>query len=511
MTPFADAYVAGDAFARGCFAAPMDPTLPIEESEWAGSVLKATTAYSQSLGGTAQPFPGPVVVTGQQTGILGGPLYTVLKAITAVQLAQQLTAAWGKPVTPVFWLAGDDHDFDEVSSVTVCTQRNKPETLRWVPRSDVAGHPMYRVQLDETLDALIDEAATVTRGSEWREPVRAFLRESRADSNTLCQWTGTILARLFAGTPLLFFAPHLHEARVAAAGILAQDIEEPGASTALLIEAGERLAAHGYPIPMPRTPDQCSFFVEVDGRRLAVRFRDGMYERTDGARRSPAELRADLEANPGAFSPGAALRPVVQQALFPVAAYVAGPGEIAYWAQLRPLFQRFALPMPSVFPRARAVLLSEADRRDLARLGWQPDDLMQPQEELIATALAATSDSATLPLLRGYQKRASALFDEALSEMIDDPVAQDMLTRLSVRTERGFARAERTVLYADAAQVAAVRERVARLQHRLAPHRRPQERVYGSVSWLFDHGWEFIPRLMRQMTPAAGPVQEIAL
>jgi len=512
VSGIAQAYIEGDAFVRGLFEQPPVPLVNGAPTEWNRWIAEACREYAVELGVTRELPKGPVVITGQQTGLLGGPLYSILKAITTVQLTERLSRDSGQPCTPVFWLAGDDHDFEEVSSVTLLTKTDKPLTLTWEPQADITNRSMFRVPLDDSLDAIIEQAAHATRGSEWREPVMDFLKESRGRHDNLCDWTGAILARMFRDTPLVFFAPHLEPARYHAIPIIAREIEEPLASTRLLMESGEALAAKGYEIPLQKQADQCQFFYSVDGVRHAVRYRDGRFHLSNGESYTQDQLRRLLDDETGSFSAGAALRPIVQQQLFPTAAaYVAGPGEIAYWAQLKPLFQFHGLPMPSVFPRARAVVMSQKDRQNIDAFGWTPEDLLGPQADLLEHALTASAQSPSIPLLIEHRTRVTDALLVAIQDLEDEAVAREMLQRLALRTTQGFDRIERAMLHADQQQVEAIRERVARLQNRLAPHRKPQERVYGGVSWLFEHGWEFVPRLSKELKLDADGVQEIIL
>ena len=512
MSGLAKAYIDGDAFVRGLFEQPPEPRVNGAPTEWNRWIAEACRDYSGELGVTRELPKGPAVITGQQTGLLGGPLYTVLKAITTIELAERLSRESGQPCTPVFWLAGDDHDFEEVSSVTLLTKTNEPLTLSWQPQADITNRAMHRVPLDDGLDALIEQVAQVTRGSEWRESVLDFLKESRGRYDNLCDWTGAILARLFQDTPLVFFAPHLEPARYHAIPVLAREIEEPLASTRLLIEAGEALAAQGYEIPLQKQPDQCQFFYSFDGVRYPVRFRDGHFHIANGESYTPSQLRRKLDDEVGNFSAGAALRPIVQQALFPTAAYVAGPGEIAYWAQLKPLFQFHALPMPAVVPRMQAVVMSQKDRQVLDDLGWPYAHLHEPLQDLVEEALRGQASNPAVRELRRQQSQVTSALDEAVAAMEGaDARSREMMRRVAEKTAHGLERIERSMLHADKASLEAMRTRVARLQNRLAPHRKPQERVYGAASWLFEHGWELVPRLAAQLDLDARGVQEIVL
>ncbi|MBN2308569.1 MAG: bacillithiol biosynthesis cysteine-adding enzyme BshC, partial [Candidatus Hydrogenedentes bacterium] len=333
-----------------CFAKPLASLFesPPEARPWDAALVSALRAEQERLGSDAA-FAGDeaVVVTGQQPGLFTGPLYTVYKAVTAVRLARAVQSRTGAPCVPVFWIGGEDHDFEEVRTAHFLTKSGKPLSLTCTPSTPVEGLPIYRVPVEPSLHDTVERAAAECPGSEFRGEIASFLHDSLDAAESLADWTARLIARLFKGTGLIVFSPQLPAAREAAAPVLAREIAEPLAATRLLTEAGTRLEALGFPVQVAKAAHECCFFVEADGRRRKVVFDDGRYLLPeDGAAYTPAELLELLENAPARFSPNVALRCVVQQRLFPTAAYVAGPGELAYWAQLRPLFEHFAPALP---------------------------------------------------------------------------------------------------------------------------------------------------------------------
>lgn len=466
------------------------------------SLLTAINRYQAHLGASGALEPGDIlIVTGQQPGLFIGPLYTVYKAATAVRLAETLTQRLGRRCVPVFWIAGDDHDFEEARAACFLTKRHEPLALRYEPRESVDGLPLRRIALDEGIHTLIDRAAAETPGSELSAPIAEFLHETAAASDSLAEWTARLLARLFADTPLALFSPDLPEARVLAAPLFEREIRMPGETGALLNEAGARLEALGFRQQVAKGAEECSFFVEFDGRRRKTLYQDGRFVfPEEGASRAPDELLALLRDEPERFSPNVALRCVVQQRLLSPRAYVAGPGELAYWAQLKPVFERFGEPMPIVYPRARAVLLDTKLRRLMERYSLAPGDLAEPADVLLARALSAAEPLEAQRLLRAGAGAAVAALQELARDLEPhSAVAAEMTARLADRTRSEVARVETAVLRADTERVAAVEQQLRRLCNALAPWRKPQERVYTVCTFLFRHGWELGLRLCREL------------
>lgn len=516
MSDFAARYLAGDAALCEFFAHRPDDwaaaaaALPAWNEEMRVGLVRAQA----ELGLTREiPAGSLAVVTGQQPGLLTGPLYTIYKAITAIQLAARASAALGRPVVPIFWVAADDHDFEEVRTAHVLTRDHADLALRYEPTADVAGRAMFRVPLEPSLHALIDQAADAAPGSEFAAEVRAFLHESLDASTSFSGWFARLLARLFRDTPLLIFTTELPEARRAAAPLFAHEIGHPLETTRRVNAAGVVLGALGCPPQVVKAADECAFFLEVDQRRRKVLHRDGLFHLPEeGLSLDGAALLDRLAAAPETFSANVALRPIVQQALFPTLAYIGGPGELAYWAQFKGVFEHHALPMPIVRARAQAVLKTIKLNKLITRFGFTPDDLSAPREALHERALAAAVKSPALDAFRREQPRAAEVLKALLSATASaDKRAKPAADAAEAHLTQAIAHLERALLRMDKSQAETVQKQVDRLATALAPQRLPQERVYSIFSFLFEHGWDLVPRLSAALDAERPGLQEIEL
>lgn len=516
MSALADAYLAGEPAVLDFYAGP--PRAALDRAPrpgpWAEGLPEALRSYNERLGLTPR-FRGDeaVVVTGQQPGLFTGPLYTVYKAITAIQLARELETRHGTPVVPVFWLGSDDHDFEEARAVWALSRDHEPREYRYEPGQDVAGMPMYRVPAGPELHALVDGLAGAVPGSEFTEEIAAFLHASLEGAESFADWTARLLARLFRDTPLVLFAPHLQAAREAARPVMAAALADPDAPSRLLNETGAKLEALGYPAQVVKAGNECAFFLEMGGRRRKVLHDGGeFYLPEEDLRCTGDALREMLDTAPGRFSPNVALRCIVQQALFPAAAYVAGPGEIAYWAQLKPLFEHFGQPMPIVYPRARAVISNIKVNKLRAKLGLTLDEIDADPETLLTHALRQTVRHPALDAIdagRGPLLDAARALADALEAADAPPGGRPV--RLVSGIERELDKLERAIVRQDEARVEATRKQVQRVRATLAPLRKPQERVYTVFSFLFQQGWELIPRLSAAIDPEHFGLHEVEL
>jgi bacillithiol biosynthesis cysteine-adding enzyme BshC len=516
MSALVNAYLAGDPAVLEFYASP--PRAVFDRAprpgSWAEGLPEALRVYNERLGLTPR-FHGDeaVIVTGQQPGLFTGPLYTVYKAITAVQLARELETRHGTPVVPVFWLGADDHDFEEARAVWALSRDHEPREYRYEPARDVAGMPMYRVPAGPELHALVDDLAGAVPGSEFTGEITGFLHASLDEADSFADWTARLLARLFLDTPLVLFAPHLQAAREAARPVMAGALADPGLPSRLVNAEGARLEAMGHAAQVVKADSECAFFLEMGGRRRKVLFEAGeFYLPEEDQRLSPKALREMLESAPERFSPNVALRCIVQQALFPVAAYVAGPGEIAYWAQLKPLFEHFGRRMPIVYPRARAVISNIKVNKLCAKLGLMRDDLDADPETLVTRALRLAARS---PALDALERGSGPLLDaaRALMDALEAAGARagDRPRRLVSGLERELHALERAIVRQDEAKVEGVRNQVRRVCATLAPFRKPQERVYTVFSFVFQQGWGLTPRLSGAIDPEHFGMHEVEL
>jgi bacillithiol biosynthesis cysteine-adding enzyme BshC len=482
---------------------------PARSEPWDSHLTESLRRYQNEIGNTAT-FQGtePVIVTGQQPGLLTGPLYTIYKAVTAIKLADSLSRRHGTQYIPVFWDGSDDHDFEEASEAYILTKNHESMKLRYEPAADVASVPLFRVPLEPSLKDLIDRAADSAAGSEYRNEIQEFLHESLDASRSFAEWTCRILARLFRDTPLVVFSPHLPAARALAIPVLETCIAQPLQDTRLLNETGARLAALGYEIQVVKDEASCNFFLDVNGKRRKVLHEDGAFIVPEEALRySQDDLRALVRAAPERFSPNVALRCIMQQRLFPTAAYVAGPGEIAYWAQLKPVFDHFGETMPVVYPRARAVITDIKLNKLSRKLQLTVEDLYGDPESLLERSLAAGSAGEIVERFKMHR----AEIERTVENLDREMNVGGITSQLRDRIQKELDRFERSLLRVDEAELQTTTQQIRRLCTSLAPARRPQERYYNVFSFLFKQGWGLVERLVQDLDIESFEVNEVEL
>lgn len=495
-----------DALHRGVSPAP-----------WNSALVDDIRQFQTRIGGTAtlEGHEG-VFITGQQPGIFTGPMYTIYKAITAIQLARAARETTGQPFVPIYWVGGDDHDFAEISEVHLLGKGQTDIPISLSPTLDQPSASIFRLPVSDSLHDLAELVAAQAPGSEFTAEILSFLHESLDASANLSEWHARLMARLFRDTPLVFFTPDLVEARRAAIPIFEREILNPLESTRRLNDGGARLEAAGYGAQVVKGDDTCNFFVERRGMRCKVRFTENGFVLPDtGERFTQVEMLALLQEEPERFTANVGLRCVVQQELFPVRAYVAGPGELAYWGQIKEVFALFEQPMPLVYPRIRGAITSLKSNKLLTKNGLTISDLYGSAEAVEERALRAGVQDPSLAVLSRHAQSLLAELEAMRREFEGLGKAGKHAVPLGAQfqgqVQQSLDYLERSLLRSDENRTATVRSQLARLSTELAPNRKPQERHFTIFSWLFQYGWELVPRLSAALNHNDFSLQEVEL
>jgi bacillithiol biosynthesis cysteine-adding enzyme BshC len=455
--------------------------------------------------------PGAVaIVTGQQPGLFGGPLFVLLKALATVEVARQLEERRGRPAVPVFWVASDDHDFAEVRSVCVVDGAGTLRALRYDPRVEPAGSPAWAIVLDDTLTGLVDELSRALPPALGRDETLGAVAASYVPGETLSGAFARLVSRLLPG--LVVLDPSDPELKALAAPILAREIREGSPTSRLALERGAALLEAGYHQQVPVRPGFLNAFVVSEGQRRALAFADGTVEvRGTRERLSTDDVLRRLEADPGPWSPGALLRPLVQDALLPTAAYVGGPAEVAYHAQIAPSYAYFGIPRPVVLPRPSATIVDPPQARALDAEGLSLLDLVADPEGLVTRWARETYpdvESAFASTREAVVRETGAL-EEALG-------AHDPTLRAAAAATRGRALHQVEALHEKALRALKKRdqgraERLRRTRDALLPGGSLQERGLGLVSPLARHGLALCDVLLSRIDVFARGHQVIRL
>lgn len=301
-----------------------------------------------------------VVIGGQQAGLLTGPLYTVYKIITILQLARQQESRLGVPVVPVFWIAGEDHDFHEVNHVYLPSQREaKMEKITLTKGEEEPRRPISRRLLPkDELQRCLDEIFLHLKETDFTHDVRTMIVQAAEHSRTYVDFFASLIQALFGEEGLLFIDSAYPSLRELEAEHFVHIIEAYDRIDAKVRLTWSELKEAGYSPQVDPGPYPALLFVVEEGERLLLEKRGSFFVTKDSRfRYTEEELIQMARMEPWRLSNNVLTRPYMQEVLFPTLCFVAGPGEVAYWALLGSYFREMGLSLPIVVPRLQLTLL----------------------------------------------------------------------------------------------------------------------------------------------------------
>jgi bacillithiol biosynthesis cysteine-adding enzyme BshC len=437
------------------------------------------------------------IVTGQQAGLFGGPMFTLLKALTALKLADQVSREHGVPAVAIFWIDAEDHDWDEVRSCTVFDPSLAPQAISLPPRS---GNPVpvATVHLDHSISTALDQLEATLTDTEFRPRLIDDLRRAYAVGAGMADAFGRWIESVLGDRGLIVYDSSDPAAKPIASGVFTRELTTPGETAKLAAAAGGDLVARGYHSQVQTHDDGLALFHLEEGRR-AIRHQGSTM--VVGDHTYPAEeLVKQAGTQPGAFSPNVLLRPIVQDTLFPTVCYVAGPNELAYLGQLRGVYEHFGVPMPLMYPRASATILDSAAVRFLTKYNVALEAL-QAQDE---SALNDLLESQIPPIVEESFAAVARAIDEQMSRLAETIPALDPTLEGAARTTLGRMQHDLQTLHNKMIQAAKRRDETLRRQfmrtRALAfPSGHAQERTIGFVWFLNQYGPGIVERLEHEL------------
>jgi bacillithiol biosynthesis cysteine-adding enzyme BshC len=431
--------------------------------------------------------PGALVVTtGQQPGLFTGPLYTVHKALSAAALARVLERRWQRPVVPVFWIAGDDHDFAEASTAAWMDAGGR--IVDWSLPARPASAPQLPMSA-ERLPASIADGLDLLEQSlpagQPRDATLDWLRRHYVAGATLHGAFSGAIADLIAPFGVVCFDPTHPAAKQAQAPLLATALArapEFDRALAVLPDAGTGIAAGDGATLV--------FVTTVAGReRLLI---DGEHFRTrrSGERFTGAEIDALLAREPERFSANVLLRPVVESALLPTVAYVAGPGEMAYLErQASALYPLLDVPRQIAVPRWSGTVVERWAARLLERLDLDLDAVLADEGRIARDVLERDFPGDAREAIDSLRRQISSSGNliAAAGKRIDPVLERAVMGRMQ-RLDQISGDVEKVLLRHLRKRGDIAHAQYARLAAGLRPHGKPQERVLTAPTFRGRYG-----------------------
>jgi bacillithiol biosynthesis cysteine-adding enzyme BshC len=454
---------------------------------------------------------GLAVVGGQQAGFMTGPLLTIYKAASVLIYAKQAEAELGIPVAPVFWIAGEDHDLDEINHVFV--RENgvlKKKTLR---QTSLSQSPASSFKLDlAEVDKLLVEIFRSFGETPYTKKLLDSVREDAAKSTTFVDFFGYSISRLFASHGLILLDsgdPEFKKLQSSYLALIAEKNEKIDEAFGSVID---ELTSKGYGAPIEvQQGNSHLFYYQENKRTLLYRNGKGNVSSKDGEISfNMHEFKELAEQSPEKLSNNVVTRPLMQEWTLPVLSFIAGPGEIAYWASLKKVFHLFGRKMPPVVPRLSFTVIDQKVEDSLGKWGISLEDALLNGMDTVRGEIASSNkpdqfdaiiNDATKHIMEAHAK----LTDLALSINGD-------LERLGIYNKE---RILRELKYLENKMEHRLRKKVKlplaeanELELLLKPDGRLQERVLSLYEMMNRYGSDF-PSLLLKSDPTFNGIHKI--
>ncbi|MBT2581850.1 bacillithiol biosynthesis cysteine-adding enzyme BshC [Planococcus sp. ISL-109] len=441
----------------------------------------------------------PVVVTGQQAGLLTGPLYTVHKAISTILLARQAAEELGAPVVPLFWIAGEDHDLAEIAHVYRETN-GRIEKLNY-PHAKFGKSAASQTPLNyEEVAAFIEEYFRSLPETSHTKHVHSLVFRHLREAKTFTGFFAALLNHFFQQEGLLFIDAADKQLRTYESQFFCRMIDNSKAIAEAVMEAESSLQAIGYTAGIDAKKDAAHLFLTIKGERLLLeRDNAGFIVKNTAVRYTEQELMEIARHEPERLSNNVVTRPLMQDLVFPVLAFVGGPGEIAYWAALKGAFELMDMEMPIVMPRLSVSLI---DRRTAAllekhQLSFEDVVVERKIPQLRNELLESIRDVETESKIGAIQQDLTVEYDELMERFTSVSAGLKPLVEKNLRIHLDQLTFLKNKLQDEVAiQNSTQFNQLAAIENALLPESGWQERIYNPIPYLNQYGVELVEDLL---------------
>ena len=451
------------------------------------------------------------IVTGQQVGLLSGPLYTIYKTITTLQLAEEWADQTERTVVPVFWVEGEDHDFEEIATAHVL-HRNEVVPLRYEP--DVGDNPgaVGRLALTDEIETVLDRLDEALPPSDFKPGVMERVRAAYQPDALLEDAFTRLMRSLFDEDGLVFINPDDARLKALSRPLFRRELEDPKTPVARIDATSKALRDRGYHAQVTARPTNL-FWLGDDGRRPIDLDETGSFHLRHTDRTfSKTELIDRLETEPERFSPNVVLRPLMQDHLLPTAAYVAGPGEVSYFAQYGDVYDWADLEQPLIHPRASVSLVEGKvqkvlDKYDLSVADFR-DDLEPLFQDVVVDTMEVDVDGVFSDVMPQLHQAINALKPEV--EAVDRTLGSSTeAVRAAIIDE--METLKQKVVRAEKRQQDEVRAQLEKAHVNLRPNGSLQERVVIVLYYLNKYSLDLLGDLRHALRTDTSAHQVVEL
>ncbi len=441
------------------------------------------------------------VITGQQLGLMGGPLYTIYKIFTAVKLSEYLNEKFKNyNFIPVFWMAGDDHDFEEISNVKLLNNENEIQTILYneeIQKEENLGS-VGSLKFTEALIEFKQKIFSFLRDTEFRSELNNFADEVLDSNLTIAESFFKFTFKIFDETGLIIFNPQDKEVKKLLVPIFKKELNNFKLHTKDILLTSVDLDEN-YHSQVKVKPINL-FLSDETGRHLIEPADDEFRLKGKRKKITLAEIFNLLDEKPECFSPNVLLRPICEDFLFPTGFYVAGPGEVNYYAQVVPLYKHFNIQHPFVFPRASATIIESNIAKILMKYNLSTQQFFGDFEKMKETTLNSISDNNVEQIFANCSANITNELNqlsnllESIDKTLIDPTKNTndkILNQLEILKTKALK-------LQDTKYDATIRQ-LKKARNSIYPNDNLQERELGILNFINKYGFDFFDWLYNEL------------
>lgn len=433
------------------------------------------------------------ITTGHQLCLMTGPLYFIYKIVSTINLCKQLKTRYPKSnFVPVYWMASEDHDFEEVSSFQF-----QDKKIKW--NREAAG-AVGALPLDD-LQAVLDTFETHLGKQPEAAVVKAWLDQSYRNAADLSEATFRLVHKLFGASGLLVLEPNVKALKNLFSPYLKEELDTQSSNESVLFQIEQIKAKYDVNYRPQVNPRPINlFYLTPKGRFRIEKEKDYFVLQGTEQRFTESEIFALLETHSERFSPNVILRPLYQEVILPNLCYIGGGGEIAYWFQLKHNFDRLQVPFPLLLVRNSVLLYANKLGNKIDKLGLEPSDLFLNRKALIDKKVREISEiDLDLNFLKEQLEKQFAYLQTLVTKT--DKSFKGAVEAQQKKQVKGVEHLEKRLLKAQKRVLTDQVQRLELLHDALFPKDQLQERSQNFISFYLEIGSDFIPGLLDALDP----------
>ncbi|WP_226530716.1 bacillithiol biosynthesis cysteine-adding enzyme BshC [Metabacillus niabensis] len=440
-----------------------------------------------------------VVIGGQQAGLLTGPLYTIHKIITIIKLAKEQEQKLGVPVIPVFWVAGEDHDFAEINHIFIKNNKMaKKLAINENPlkKQSVSEQPLNKQKTIEWIEQVFEALGE----TDYSNQLIGSMKECVERSKTYVEFFEKLILKLFGDTGLVLINSGDPDLKLIEKSCFRAIVDRNEEIYQAVQSQQIKMREHQYTPIIEMGNQSANFFFHHNGERFLFERRgnDAFHISEIGLTYSKAELIDLIETSPEKFSNNVVTRPLMQEYLFPTLAFIAGPGEVTYWAELKKVFSLFEMKMPPVLPRIQMTFLERAIERNIDETGIRIEEVLyEGVESAIERFLQKETPIDMNPLIEKAKLNIAEIHSSLVEAALEiDPSLKAVLKKNGEFIQDHLEFFTKTVDKRIRQKHDVMLSKFQAIELELLPSLHPQERIWNIYYYLNKFGPEFVGELL---------------